>query len=170
MNSPSYETFIRICQGCLININGTSPHPSNRSPCSPSPPSMCIFSPRVSSLTLFCLLSVSSLSCLYRPLMISSALTSISKAVPMEREGVESLFPPPLVPPLPHVIYFSPTISPQPSSLSSPPPPPSPTHTPLLLSLPFYADDSLRSPFYGPLRSENVWSSSIHLCQTALVP
>lgn len=123
MNSPSYETFIRICQGCLININGTSPHPSNRSPCSPSPPSMCIFSPRVSSLTLFCLLSVSSLSCLYRPLMISSALTSISKAVPMEREGVESLFPPPLVPPLPHVIYFSPTISPQPSSLSSPPPP-----------------------------------------------
>lgn len=30
--------------------------------------------------------------------------------------------PPPLVPPLPHVIYFSPTISPQPSSLSSPPP------------------------------------------------
>lgn len=128
MNSPSYETFIRICQGCLININGTSPHPSNRSPCSPSPPSMCIFSPRVSSLTLFCLLSVSSLSCLYRPLMISSALTSISKAVPMEREGVESLFPPPLVPPLPHVIYFSPTISPQPSSLSSPPPPPPHLH------------------------------------------
>lgn len=169
MNSPSYETFIRICQGCLININGTSPHPSNRSPCSPSPPSMCIFSPRVSSLTLFCLLSVSSLSCLYRPLMISSALTSISKAVPMEREGVESLFPPPQ-----SLLSLMLSISLPPSLLnppvSLPPPPSSPTHTPLLLSLPFYADDSLRSPFYGPLRSENVWSSSIHLCQTALVP
>lgn len=35
MNNPSYEPFIRICQGCLININGTSPHFSNRSHCSP---------------------------------------------------------------------------------------------------------------------------------------
>lgn len=25
MNNPSYETFIRICQGCVININVTSP-------------------------------------------------------------------------------------------------------------------------------------------------
>lgn len=165
MNSPSYETFIRICQGCLININGTSPHPSNRSPRSPSPPSMCIFSPRVSSLTLFCLLSVSSLSCLYRPLMISSTLTSISKAVPVEGGGVE-----PLLPPLQSLLSLMLSISFPPSLLTPSVPPPSPTHTPLPLSLPFYADDSLCSPFSGPLRTENVWSSSIHLCQTALVP
>ena len=130
MNSPSYETFIRICQGCLININGTSPHPSNRSPRSPSPPSMCIFSPRVSSLTLFCLLSVSSLSCLYRPLMISSTLTSISKAVPVEGGGGGTSPSPSLVPPLPHAIYFFPTFSPHPFS-----PPPSHLHILRCLSL-----------------------------------
>lgn len=29
MTIPSYEPFIRICQRCLINIDGTSPHSSN---------------------------------------------------------------------------------------------------------------------------------------------
>lgn len=29
MTVPSYEPFIRICQRCLINIDGTSPHSSN---------------------------------------------------------------------------------------------------------------------------------------------
>ena len=121
MNSPSYETFIRICQGCLININGTSPHPSNRSPRSPSPPSMCIFSPRVSSLTLFCLLSVSSLSCLYRPLMISSTLTSISKAVPVEGGGGWNLSFPLSSPSSPSCyLFLSHLLS---SPLQSPPPP-----------------------------------------------
>lgn len=136
MNNPSYETFIRICQDHLININGTSPHFSNRFsllasamfppplllllllpnpllPITASPPSMCIFNSHF-------ILPPASLSCLTHPftLMISSTLTPDADSVPVK--SVPPLLPPPLpldpvshlhpLPPLFYLISFPPSL------------------------------------------------------------
>lgn len=98
MNNPSYETFIRICQGCLININGTSPHFSNHSRCSPSPP-LCLllllqnpllpitisppFMLQVYLFSPFSVLSHFILSSFY-PLTLMISTTLNSNAVPMK--------------------------------------------------------------------------------------
>lgn len=196
MNNPSYETFIRICQSGLININGTSIHFSNHSPSSPTPlffssfffcktlscPSPSLLPPCASFLLPFPhFLSASSFSCLYHPrtLTISSILTSSADA---NKEWVM----PPLLPPL---FSLGPVkhLHPPPTSLSFPSLPPS-LSSPLqsLLSPPFFSPrlnvlhlfslrifmqitpSALCSLDSSLLKT--VWSSSIHLCQTALVP
>lgn len=171
MNNLSYETFIRICQGCLININGTSPHFSNHFLCLPFPLFFLSTRPLLHGTSFLLFYSISHLSALSFSCdhccftLISSIFTSTGDAVPMRSclhqpthpsppsapFKAQHLHPPPSSPShFPHVISSS--------SLRSFLLLPSSVLT-YMSSLPslflHYADDSLHSLLSGPHVAEN---------------
>lgn len=176
---------------------GPSPHFSNHSSCSSSPLFFFHSSPSAKPLhclsflhgsigfTLFVLLSVSSFPTSYLnylphphlqhgcsaddewliPPLLLFLPPLLSRPCPTPASSplwslVLSISLPPFPPP---VSFLTPAVSPH--SLF---PLSSPTCPPILLSLPFYADKSPCS--LDPSLPKTVWSGSIHLCQTVLVP